>query len=81
MNIELLIAKAIRWLKENREKENELDFESIASEVIEFIGHAYSEKLSLAELSKKYFYNPSYFSRALKNIAAKVSASWFMISE
>ena len=71
LNIELLIAKAIRWLKENREKEDELDFESIASEVIEFIGHAYSEKLSLAELSKKYFYNPSYFSRALKKHCGK----------
>ena len=40
-------------------------------EIIEFIDSNLSEKLELREIAMKYFYNPSYFSRLIKEKCGK----------
>jgi len=45
--------------------------DKIAPEILEYIEKNYREKISLSELAKKCFYNPSYFSRVFKDYYGK----------
>ena len=36
-------------------------------DILRFVNSEYKEKISLADIAQKYFYNPSYFSRLIKN--------------
>jgi len=71
--IQLLILRAIRWLKENGNKNShgDADYDDIMVEVLEFINNEYQEKISLNDIAKKYFYNHTYFSRMFKNYCGK----------
>ena len=59
----VLIAKILR---KTRPVSNKTDIDGVWQELLEFIDGNIDKRLSLSELAKKCFYNPSYFSRAFK---------------
>ena len=66
--VQVLISKTIRWLK-GREKGEKLEL--VMEDILRFVNSEYKEKISLANIAQKYFYNPSYFSRLIKNYFGK----------
>lgn len=66
--VQVLISKTIRWI-EGKGKGEKLDL--VMEDILRFVNSEYKEKISLADIAQKYFYNPSYFSRLIKNYFGK----------
>ncbi len=63
----------LSWiLRETNFKEDS----DVVGDVIEYINHNFSKKLDLQELAARNFYNPSYFSRLIKEKVGKSFSSY-----
>ncbi len=62
----ILTSLMFRTLEKQVHQENEENLGRITPEILDFIEKNYNRKLSITDLAKKSFYNPSYFARIFK---------------
>lgn len=76
--INILLVKMLRVLTKTPSEEMNPNAKKITDKILKYIEENYNKKISLKQLSKECFYNPSYFSKLFKECFGKTLSEYII---
>ncbi len=76
--IHILLVKMLRALAKTKTEEINDDAKKVTGKILKYVEQNYNKKISLKELSKECFYNPSYFSKLFRECFGKTLSEYII---